>query len=55
MMDICAVDQVGCEDPELDEDMAAHILQELDQNRESRIKTPLSPTPHTHGPGSYRL
>lgn len=30
-MDICAVDQVGCEDPDPDEDMAAHILHELEQ------------------------
>lgn len=44
IMDICAVDQVGCEDSDLDEDTAAHILQELEQEHRRMSWSQVSPT-----------
>ena len=37
IMEICYVDQTGCEDPDLDTDTTAHTLQELEQ--ELRLMT----------------
>ncbi|KAJ4936102.1 hypothetical protein JOQ06_017626 [Pogonophryne albipinna] len=31
IMDICSVDQMGCEDPDLDADTTAHTLHDLEQ------------------------
>lgn len=48
IMEICNVDQTGCEDPDVDTDTAAYILHNLEQELRVVAKGTTTTTPCTH-------
>uniref|UniRef100_A0A8C5HW32 B box-type domain-containing protein n=1 Tax=Gouania willdenowi TaxID=441366 RepID=A0A8C5HW32_GOUWI len=52
ILEICSVDPMGCEDPDLDTDMATHTLIGLEHERRFMAKEPWNPVFHERSCGS---